>query len=89
MLTTPPTEGILGSFIGLVMLSAWGLLPIAIYKDATIATVYTPNWFPHVWLYVLGAVIPFVNIIVSGVYLYQRWRYGRETAADIPETNPE
>lgn len=83
---TAPERSLLSAIAGIMMLVAWVLLPVAVYKDGGAAASYAPNWFPHLWLYVLGALVPFVNIVISGLYLYRRWRRGKETEFQTPES---
>lgn len=66
-----------------VMFVVWVLLPVAIYKDAAVATIQIPDWQPRVWVYVLSALVPVISGVVGVTYLVRRWWHER-SAVDTP-----
>lgn len=60
--------GLLGGFFGLI---AWVGLPLAAYFDMKYIRANS-KWNPNTILWVIGFVIPMLNIVGGGVYLYRR-----------------
>lgn len=60
-----------GTGIAAAVALAWLSLPLAIYLDAVRVHGYT-DWHPNIHALVLGAAIPFVNVLVAAGYLYRR-----------------
>lgn len=77
-----PTEG---GLAGLVLLVAWGLMPVSLYFDAQWVRANT-YWNPNTAVWILGSLVPLVNVLVGLVYLFRRRDADR---GDDPVDEPE
>ncbi|QIO22717.1 hypothetical protein [Haloarcula sp. JP-L23] len=57
--------------MALFVLLTWVAMPVGILLDAVRVRGYT-DWRPNTRGYVVGAAIPFVNVVVGAIYLYKR-----------------
>lgn len=63
--------GALETLLGLGLLVAWILMPVAIYFDTKYVRANS-SWNPSTALWILGSLVWLVNLVVGGVYLYRR-----------------
>lgn len=68
-----PPEG--SPIAGLFFLIGWILMPVSIHYDRQWVQS-TMNWQPNHSLWIVLSIIPIINIVAGGVYLFQR--YGNE-----------
>lgn len=70
-LTVPPTlvPTILGE---LLMVTAWIVLPIGLYRDLSYLNASEADWQPRTRQYLLPAAVPFLAAFVGVFYLYRR-----------------
>lgn len=58
--------------LDLTVFIPWALMPLGIYLDRQWVRA-TTRWDPPLKLWLLGSVLPLVNIFAAGVYLLRRW----------------
>ncbi|MFC6965102.1 restriction endonuclease [Halocatena marina] len=63
--------GFVGNAVSVVSINSWLVFPFALYYEAARMAQAT-EWSPRGMLYAIGGVIPFVNAIVGGYYLFRR-----------------
>lgn len=63
--------GALETVLGLGVLGAWVLMPVAIYFDTKYVRANS-NWNPSAALWIIGSIVWLINIVVGSVYLYRR-----------------
>lgn len=69
-----PSDGISGSLdalVGLLTITAWIGLPLSAYFDGKYVSSHS-DWQPNAALWVIGLLVPLVNIVLGAVYLYRR-----------------
>jgi hypothetical protein len=59
------------TLVALVLISAWVILPISVYFDIQYVRANS-KWDPETGLWIIGGVVPLVNIVIAAVYLYRR-----------------
>jgi predicted RNA-binding Zn-ribbon protein involved in translation (DUF1610 family) len=59
------------ALVGLVAVTAWVGLPLSAYFDSKYVAGHS-DWRPNEPLWVIGLLVPVVNIVFGGVYLYRR-----------------
>ena len=59
------------SLTSLLLVSAWLILPISVYFDIQYVRANS-QWDPETGLWIIGGVVPLVNIVIGAVYLYRR-----------------
>lgn len=60
-----------GSVMSLILIFAWLILPISLYFDIQYVRANS-EWKPETGLWIIGGVVPIVNIVIAAVYLYRR-----------------
>ena len=65
-----PTS-VLGSLGGFAFLAGWFLLPLGVYQDAKYVSANS-GWDPEAVVWVVLALLWFVNVVAGAVYLYRR-----------------
>lgn len=63
--------GILDTLSSFFMLVAWVGMPLGMYYDKLYLRANS-KWNPNMWLWVILAIIPIINIIAGVVFLYRR-----------------
>ncbi|EMA45496.1 restriction endonuclease [Halococcus saccharolyticus] len=63
--------GTLDGIFGLVSIITWVVMPPGLYYEAQRVAGET-DWTPYKTLYAATAVIPFLNALIGGIYLYRR-----------------
>jgi len=76
---TLPSEGATGSLVGFLVLVAWGLMPVSIYYDRQWLRA-TTEWDPDLNLWLIGSVLPVLNVGVGPLYLFRR--------SNVPQVSP-
>jgi hypothetical protein len=61
----------LDALLGLLTLTAWIGLPLSAYFDSKYVSSRT-DWQPNAPLWVIGLLVPVVNVVIGAVYLYRR-----------------
>lgn len=56
---------------GFAMLIAWVVLPLTAYFDMQYIRANS-KWNPNTLAWIVGLLIPFLNILLGGVFLYRR-----------------
>jgi hypothetical protein len=69
--TSVPDGSPFEPILGLIAVIAWIIMPMAIYFDAKYVRANS-RWNPSTVLYIIGAIIWLLNIIVGAVYIYRR-----------------
>jgi hypothetical protein len=69
--TSGEPTGTLELILGLVVLVAWAIMPVAAYFDMQYVRANS-TWNPNTVLWVIGMLVWLVNIIAGAVYLYRR-----------------
>jgi predicted RNA-binding Zn-ribbon protein involved in translation (DUF1610 family) len=59
------------ALFGLLTVTAWIGLPLSAYFDSKYVSANS-DWQPNAALWVIGLLVPLVNVVLGAVYLYRR-----------------
>lgn len=71
---------------GFIFVVAWALMPLSIYFDRQWLQA-TTNWAPNEKFWLIVSVIPLVNIVAGGVYLFRRYEAEQISAPTTRSSN--
>lgn len=76
--------GTLDGIFGLAAIICWVLFPPSLYYEAKRVAEDT-DWSPHGTLYAVASVIPFLNALMGGIYLFRRRKAYQRAESVIEE----